>query len=191
MIHKLLCTHNGTNYVESLTIGNIYYIAGDINNAASSSSDASGNGNLVRTPVADSWKFANSGVRFDEIKDIAFDVSGNMYISDRQLNVIRKIDESTGIISEHSSGYTTPTNIEFDEQDNMYVCNRGSTTGSGISAKVEVYYNGTSNNFLNAVLAGQTLVTGERYVVIGGGTTADYDKERYLSTEYSLSLIHI
>ncbi|MCF8450463.1 MAG: T9SS type A sorting domain-containing protein [Taibaiella sp.] len=54
---------------------------------------------------------------------IALDASGNVYFTDYDNSVIRKITVSTGAISTYATGFNKPAFMEFDQAGNLFVGN--------------------------------------------------------------------
>jgi sugar lactone lactonase YvrE len=52
---------------------------------------------------------------------VAFDSTGNLYVSESSNNDIRKIDLATGVITTYASSVFSPYGIAFDSNDNLYV----------------------------------------------------------------------
>ncbi|HXS38143.1 MAG TPA: T9SS type A sorting domain-containing protein [Flavipsychrobacter sp.] len=55
---------------------------------------------------------------------ITLDTAGNLYVSDQDNNVVRKIDRSTGIITSIVSISSGPRGIAIDKKGNLYISNR-------------------------------------------------------------------
>ena len=103
-----------------------------------------GTGNLCNataTPACGDGGPATSATFGGQIDGIATDSGGNVYVADALLNRIRRIDATTGMITNYAgtgaSGYTGdggpataatfsyPTGIAFDSAGNMYVADSG------------------------------------------------------------------
>jgi len=96
--------------------------------------------NTTATPGCGDGGSASSAT-FQGIGGLATDSAGNLYIADYSLNRIRRVDVTTGIITNYagtgSAGYTgdngpatsatfsSPIGIAFDSQNNLYVADAG------------------------------------------------------------------
>jgi sugar lactone lactonase YvrE len=93
-------------------------------------------GGIIST-VAGNWTSGTSGdgglataAQLNTPSGLAFDASGNLYISDQYGQNIRKVDATTGIISTFASGSyladSSPAGLAFDSSGNLWVALDGS-----------------------------------------------------------------
>lgn len=127
------------------TYGNLYFT--DISNASVEKVDANG----IITTVAGGVKSyvpGDNNAGFANPTGLAFDSSGNLYISDQYQNSVRRIDKTTNIITfvagpgmgkaadkvavyvgdgcpAKSASLAAPNDIKFDSSDNLYIADRG------------------------------------------------------------------
>jgi sugar lactone lactonase YvrE len=79
-------------------------------------------------PLAASTKFVNSA----NTRGLAIDNAGNIFATEQSTNKIIKITPAGAITTLVSSGLSTPWDITFGPDSNLYVCNYGANTVSKV-----------------------------------------------------------
>ena len=87
-------------------------------------------GNVVHTFAADGTPLAtlSPGSGSYGTSGMAFDASGNLYVSDQLVNTIRKVSPAGADLGVFASGLGSPWGLAFDSVGNLYVANRAGNT---------------------------------------------------------------
>lgn len=90
-----------------------------------------------RKPLAKVTTFAGLGKEFGEPFGVAVSKSGDVYVSDGDVGVIRKITPS-GAMSVFSEGHDTPSQIAFDANGDLFVADSGAHIIKKIKSNGEI-----------------------------------------------------
>ncbi len=181
--------------------GNVY-VADTENNRIQKITSGGVVSTFAGTGTAGNMDGAGNVAQFTKPSGVAIDVSGNVYVADTQIDLIRKIT-SGGVVSTFASNFNLPRGVAVDSSGNVYVADRDNhrirkITSAGVASTLatggtlrspsgvavdgldNVYIADTANHRIRKVTPGGAISTlagtGNSGFEDGAGRTAKFDK---------------
>ncbi len=106
---------------------------------------------------------------------LAFDASGNLYVTNYNANIVSKVTTG-GVVTTFATGFNGPQGLAFDASGNLYVANRNANTVSEILSPSVLSNMVTLSALSNGVASQQNGVNPQSYYLYNTITGSNYER---------------